>query len=85
MSKLSQRDRKRWAFEAGVARRTTAPCSMLLQRLHPCIAPKVVQLTQLLAAFGAKQPLTPPEIQRNATNRARSWSPACKPQALQIN
>ena len=82
MSKLSQRDRKRWAFEAVDARCTTAPCNVLIQRLYLCIAPKVVQL---LAAFGAKQPLKPPKFQRNATNRARSFSPACKPQALQIS
>jgi hypothetical protein len=59
MLKPLQRDCKSWAFEAGVARCTTAPCNVLIQRLHLCMAPKVVQL---LAAFGAKQPLTPPKI-----------------------
>jgi hypothetical protein len=40
-----------------------------------CIATKAVQF---LADFGAKQPLTPPQIQHNATNLARSFPPACK-------
>jgi hypothetical protein len=58
-----------------------------LQRLatpaqYRCIASK---FAQSLASFVAKQPPMPMKVYRNATNRARSFSPACKPQVLQTN